>query len=292
MPAKGKKKDNPGKMDRVNPPLKIRIPVTDHPEPQQSKALRPPPPPPQLPSPQPSPPQDGYESDASDASDATSAAITDPTSMAAVVDPVTAAALLFARQIVIHTIHNHGPHIVPPSAKKAMWCLRELLTYIKGDVEPVFRDEVFAVHSKIFTNSLDHGGAAWVNSTLPIPPTTTNSSTQSRPPPQTQVTQKDTATNTDPQKSPPVTHTSSQTTPPTPKLKPPTNSVSTNTDPPPARAYAEAATTTNSPSPRQPPKDKGKAPAKVTPPRAPKSHHLGEYKPWYFTRLQQNTSQV
>ncbi|RPB27267.1 hypothetical protein L211DRAFT_897332 [Terfezia boudieri ATCC MYA-4762] len=92
------------------------------------------------------------------------------------------------------------------------------------------------------------------------------SSTQTTPPPQTQVTQKDTATNTDPPKNPPVTHTSSQTTPPTPKLKLPTNSVSTNTDPPPARTYAEAATTTNSPPLRQPLKDKGKAPAKATPP--------------------------
>ncbi|RPB21700.1 hypothetical protein L211DRAFT_414662 [Terfezia boudieri ATCC MYA-4762] len=59
-PGKGKRKDNPGKMDRVNPPLKTRIPVTDHPEPQHStpnsKALRPTSPPPQLPSPQPPPP--------------------------------------------------------------------------------------------------------------------------------------------------------------------------------------------------------------------------------------------
>ncbi|KAF8422763.1 hypothetical protein EV426DRAFT_605397 [Tirmania nivea] len=31
MPAKGKRKNNPGKDDRVNPPHKTRLPVTDHP---------------------------------------------------------------------------------------------------------------------------------------------------------------------------------------------------------------------------------------------------------------------
>ncbi|RPB19998.1 hypothetical protein L211DRAFT_852707 [Terfezia boudieri ATCC MYA-4762] len=33
MPIKGKRKDNPGKEDRVNPPHKTRLPVTDHPQP-------------------------------------------------------------------------------------------------------------------------------------------------------------------------------------------------------------------------------------------------------------------
>ncbi|KAF8440671.1 hypothetical protein BGX38DRAFT_1144485 [Terfezia claveryi] len=66
------------------------------------------------------------------------------------------------------------------------------------------------------------------------------------------------------------TQTTPPTTPPTPKPKPTTNSVSTNTDPPPTRTYAEAATTTTSSSLRQPPTDKGKAPAKATPP--PSTH--------------------
>ncbi|RPB23570.1 hypothetical protein L211DRAFT_880709 [Terfezia boudieri ATCC MYA-4762] len=125
------------------------------------------------------------------------------------VNPVTDAALLFARQIVIHTTGD-GSAPPPPSAKKAIWCLREVLTYIKGDVERIFADKVFGQQSRIFTDLLSHGGAAWVNSTSPTPPTTTESSTQTTPPPQ----------------PPPVTHKSSQTTPPTPKLKPPTNSVS------------------------------------------------------------------
>ncbi|KAF8427189.1 hypothetical protein BGX38DRAFT_1278779 [Terfezia claveryi] len=93
------------------------------------------------------------------------------------------------------------------------------------------------------------------------------------------------------------TQTTPPTTPPTPKPKLIFNSVSTNTDPPPTRTYAEAATTTTSPSLRQPPTDKGKAPAKATAPRPPppertKIHHPCEYKPWYFTRLQQNTNPV
>ncbi|RPB19993.1 hypothetical protein L211DRAFT_895413 [Terfezia boudieri ATCC MYA-4762] len=33
MPDKGKRKDNPGKEDRVNQPHKTRIPVIDHPQP-------------------------------------------------------------------------------------------------------------------------------------------------------------------------------------------------------------------------------------------------------------------
>ncbi|RPB19970.1 hypothetical protein L211DRAFT_895545 [Terfezia boudieri ATCC MYA-4762] len=36
MPGKGKRKDNPGKLDRVNPPLKTRLPVTGHPQPTTS----------------------------------------------------------------------------------------------------------------------------------------------------------------------------------------------------------------------------------------------------------------
>ncbi|RPB20007.1 hypothetical protein L211DRAFT_578174 [Terfezia boudieri ATCC MYA-4762] len=247
MPGKGKRKDNPGKMDRVNPPLKTRIPVTDHPEPQHDTPM-----------------------DTSDTSD-TSA--------------VTAAALLFAREIIEHT-ESTGPYTcsTPPSASRAIWCLRELLTYIGGNVESIFGDEVFERNAQWFTNQLNNGGAAWVNNSTPRGPRRTESSTQTTPPPQSPLVP--------PTKSTPVTHTSSQTTPPTPpsspaqvdsstqtippivsptpKPKPPTNSVSTNTDPPPTRTYAEAATTTTSPKkttpspdppkPRTPqPKGKGKA---------------------------------
>ncbi|RPB19913.1 hypothetical protein L211DRAFT_580297 [Terfezia boudieri ATCC MYA-4762] len=171
-PEKGKRKDNPGKMDRVNPPLKTRIPVTDHPEPQYGKALPLQPPPPQ-------------------------------------VNPVTDAALLFAREICIHSRIN----CVPGGLIKATWCLRELLTFVRGDVERIFGDEVFAECAKNFTDLLDYGGAAWVYSTSPLPPTTTESSTQTTPPPQTQVTQT----------------TGTQTTP---SITPTSNSISTNTDPP------------------------------------------------------------
>ncbi|RPB21248.1 hypothetical protein L211DRAFT_889999 [Terfezia boudieri ATCC MYA-4762] len=114
----------------------------------------------------------------------------------------------------------------------------------------------------------------------PVPPTDTSTQTIS------------------PTKSPPETHTSTQTTSPTPKPKPTTNIVSTNTDPPQTRTYAEVATNTTSPSPRQSRKgDKGKVPTKATPPpttppRTNQIHCPYEYKPWYFTRLQQNTCQV
>ncbi|RPB19934.1 hypothetical protein L211DRAFT_852733 [Terfezia boudieri ATCC MYA-4762] len=165
MPEKGKRKDNPGKMDRVNPPLKTRIPVTDHPEPQH---LPPQPPqanpepqhgkalPPQLPPPQ--------------------------------VNPVTEAALLFTREICIHNRIN----CVPGGLIKATWCLRELLTFVKGDVELIFGDKAFADCAQNFSDILDYGGAAWAYGTSPLPPT-----------------KKDRATNTDPPKIPPVTHTSS-----------------------------------------------------------------------------------
>ncbi|RPB24375.1 hypothetical protein L211DRAFT_195910 [Terfezia boudieri ATCC MYA-4762] len=166
MPGKGKRKDNPGKMDRVNPPLKTRIPVTDHPKAQHN-------------TPKPSPRQpittDHIMHDTSDTD-----SDTDTEDPVTPVNPVTAAALLFARQIVIHG----GKGYASPSTKRAIWCLRELLAFIKGDVESVFSDKVFAELAQIFANSLDQGGAAWVNSTSPIPPTTTESSTQTTPPPQ------------------------------------------------------------------------------------------------------------
>jgi len=52
MPPRGKRKDNPGKADRLCPPLKTRAPVTGHPDPPTPSPYRPPqlrqePPPPQ-----------------------------------------------------------------------------------------------------------------------------------------------------------------------------------------------------------------------------------------------------
>ncbi|RPB21247.1 hypothetical protein L211DRAFT_840851 [Terfezia boudieri ATCC MYA-4762] len=159
MPGKGKRKDNPGKMDRVNPPLKTRIPVTDHPKPQQC---------------------------------------TTP----------------------------------PPSAKRAIWCLRELLTYIKGDVERIFDDKVFV--------GAPHGSIA--------PPTTTESSTQTTPPPQ----------------SPPPT--------PKPKPLTNSVSTNTDLPPTRTYAEAATTTTSpkkTTPSRAPQPKGKGKAittPTRATPP--------------------------
>jgi len=45
MPAKGKRKNNPGKSGRLCPPLKTRLPVTSHPEPPPLPAILPPLPP-------------------------------------------------------------------------------------------------------------------------------------------------------------------------------------------------------------------------------------------------------
>ncbi|RPB22312.1 hypothetical protein L211DRAFT_850633 [Terfezia boudieri ATCC MYA-4762] len=91
----------------------------------------------------------------------------------------------------------------PGGLLKVAWCLRELLTFVKGDVKLIFRDKVFADWAQRFSDYLDYGGAAWANSTLPLPPM-----------------KEDRATNTD-----------------TPtKPKPSVNSVSTNTDPPPYKS--------------------------------------------------------
>ncbi|RPB23545.1 hypothetical protein L211DRAFT_838697 [Terfezia boudieri ATCC MYA-4762] len=198
MPGKGKRKDNSGKMDRVNPLLKIRIPVTDHPKPQHDMPMH----------------------DTSDTSDTSNTSdISDTSAM-------TAAALLFAREIIKHTESNHCS--TPLSASRAIWCLRELLTYIRGDVARIFRDEVFEKNTKWFANKLNNGSTTWVNSSRPIWPRRTESSTQTTPPPQSSLT------------IPPIAS-------PTPKPKLLTNSISTNTDSPPTRTYAEVATTISSP---------------------------------------------
>ncbi|RPB20405.1 hypothetical protein L211DRAFT_870687 [Terfezia boudieri ATCC MYA-4762] len=161
MPGKGKRKDNPVKMDRVNPPLKTRIPVTDHLEPQHStpnsKALRPPSPPPQLPSPQPPPPQDGYESDTSDT---TSVAVTDPTSA-------------LAGEFLPLIIDTHKRRKIEDnnydgaSDGKAIWCLHEAMKFINIDLTvleiPLFKGAIGS-----FNNMLDARGSQLLHSsTLP-----------------------------------------------------------------------------------------------------------------------------
>ncbi|RPB23568.1 hypothetical protein L211DRAFT_838422 [Terfezia boudieri ATCC MYA-4762] len=240
MPGKGKRKDNSGKMDRVNPPLKTRIPVTDHPEPQHALASRPPPPPPQLPSPQPPPPPDGYESDKSDTSD------TGPVGN------------FRMEKEELHTKLG-GIWNTLAEIRTTIWTPSPLLD------EWDFLCTTFGnVYQRTFdapnvTSSIDkipkNGNSRYIREVvipglLPATSTTAEAETQTPAPIQT--------------------NTSTQTTPSTPKPKPSINSVSTNMDPPPTRTYKEAATTTTSPKkttpspdppkPRAPqPKGKGKA---------------------------------
>ncbi|RPB18204.1 hypothetical protein L211DRAFT_871889 [Terfezia boudieri ATCC MYA-4762] len=248
MPGKGKRKDNPGKLDRVNPPLKTRIPVTDHPEPQHNRPnsevpapRHQQPPPPQPPSPK-QPITTHEDPIMHDTSDADSDTDTE--------DPVTTAATVLLGKMYAQPAEKSTEKC---TAYRAFWCLREVLKFINGDLE-VF-DEPHGRAARMFAHLLNQGGAAWVNNSMPVPPP-----------------KRDGATNTDPPhfpSSPAQADSSTQTIPPiaspTPKPKPPTNSVSTNTDPtppvnsvstntdpPPTRTYAEAATTTTSPpTPRE-----------------------------------------
>ncbi|KAF8430832.1 hypothetical protein BGX38DRAFT_1263559 [Terfezia claveryi] len=251
MPGKGKRKDNPGKRDRVQPPLKTRVPVTGHPQPppqpphpqsahpQSARATTPaqphrsPFPPPQPPHPQSAQPQSATattptqqatvaeytETDTSDDEESIGDTRSD-TDECSEEDPAISAALLLARGICRSQSGGQKEDI---DIYRAVWCLREVMKFMNLDVESVFGDKPFRDCAEAFTRRLNDNGAAWVNDTPPIPPTIS----PTPPPPLPPAS---------------VTDTSTQTTPPTPAQKPTTNSVSTNTDHSPTTTYAEAAT--------------------------------------------------
>ncbi|RPB18386.1 hypothetical protein L211DRAFT_871833 [Terfezia boudieri ATCC MYA-4762] len=211
MPGKGKRKDNPGKMDRVNPPYKTRIPVTDHPEPQHStpnsRTLRPPSP----------PPRDGYESDTSDTS-----------------VPLTESEI----EETIEVFNN--------SSMGFVMIMNRLIDDMgqDGDVWGFALAELHSAMVKAFgtreeigtTSSIQEGAARYKKELIttilrkysqvpPTPAPTTTRTTGTQTTPSITPTSNSISTNTDPPKSPPVTHTSSQTTPPTPnRSRPPTAS--------------------------------------------------------------------
>ncbi|RPB29674.1 hypothetical protein L211DRAFT_33486 [Terfezia boudieri ATCC MYA-4762] len=204
MPGKGKRKDNPGKMDRLNPPHKTRLPVTGHPQPPP---LQPPPPDSSV---------DGYESEVNIATaplQGTVPPVTAPTP----VNTLASAALLFARENCRHTVE--GEHT---SANNTVWCLRELLKFINCGVEEVFGDRTFRESAICFNQS----GAAWVSCAVPVhtpkgKATDTNSvSTNTDPTPPTpkpKPTTNSVSTNTDPPQTRTYAEAATNTTSPSPR---------------------------------------------------------------------------
>ncbi|KAF8435230.1 hypothetical protein BGX38DRAFT_1275130 [Terfezia claveryi] len=256
MPQR-KRKDNPGKRDRVQPPLKTRLPVTGHPQSQH----------PQPPHPQSAHPQSAtattptqpHQSPSLPKQQATVAEYTasddeesigyqesdtkSDTDECSEEDP--AISLLLGGGI--YRSQSEGQK-EESDTTRAIWCLRELMKFINLDLEPVFKDEPFRVAAQQFTRFLNDNGAAWVNDTPPFPSTI---SPTSPPPPPTSVTD-----------------TSTQTIPPTPAQKPMTNSVSTNTDHP-VPTYTEAATGQKQSVKPQKGKGKGKESAGASSPPPP-----------------------
>ncbi|KAF8446866.1 hypothetical protein BGX38DRAFT_1270860 [Terfezia claveryi] len=181
-----------------------------------------------------SPPLDGYDTDAStvppaDTTTANESAKIDDE------DPVTLIVPQLAKRICLNARNNQDP--TNSSSIKAVWCLRELMTFIEHDLEMVFEDDSFRQAAQCFTRLLDEGGAAWVK-LFP----------QHRPPPPLARTYAEAAAET--------TQEELQTHKNKGKGK--------------ALAGAETPPSNNPPNrPSQGPgKGKGKGPAKATPPSA------------------------
>ncbi|KAF8448215.1 hypothetical protein BGX38DRAFT_1270422 [Terfezia claveryi] len=240
MPQR-KRKDNPGKLDKCNPPLKTRLPVTGHPatvEPQVHPDY----------TVHQSPPVTQVHPDHTAHQSPQAAQVHPPVPDDTVHQSLQAAQV--HPQVPDHTVHQKKVQDVMSylsskspmqlavqtiaiqslrtrsqnriGAYKAFWCLREILRITNTDLDAIGFDGNAQGIAQSFEEFLVLGGAAWVNGTSLILPTT---SPAPPPPPPTSVTD-----------------TSTQTTPPTPAQKPTTNSVSTNTDHSPTTTYAEAAT--------------------------------------------------
>ncbi|RPB28785.1 hypothetical protein L211DRAFT_237314 [Terfezia boudieri ATCC MYA-4762] len=223
-------------MDRVNPPLKTRIPVTDHPEPQHNT--------PKPSSKQPittqedhimddtsdtdteDPNNDGYERDAS----------TDTNNNDS--DLSTHINQVFRGLLKVGRVLERG-------GRGEWWFhVQEIFRPIHKDIGGFDLERI----SEFYTTFAAIEPFVPPTKSTPV----THTSSQTTPPtPPSSPAQVDSSTQT----LPPIA-------PPTPKPKPPTNSVSTNTDPPPTRTYAEAATTTTSPKKTTPSPDPPKPRAK------------------------------
>ncbi|RPB18905.1 hypothetical protein L211DRAFT_899505 [Terfezia boudieri ATCC MYA-4762] len=226
MPDKGMRKDIPGKEDRVNPPHKTRIPVTDHPQPPSPVI------PPVIPS--------NTDSDTG---------ILDTRLFNAAMN-VYYRINLFSSYYQGNTAKNLtdkrvATRSVSTDSEDSEWTvakwerLQREHAKFKEDSARLAKNYLFKSRElQAIRRELEEKKEELISAKSEI------ATLRHLTPPETD-------SNTDPPSSPAQVDSSTQTippiVPPTPKPKPPTNSVSTNTDPPPKRTYAEAATTTNSP---------------------------------------------
>ncbi|KAF8440675.1 hypothetical protein BGX38DRAFT_1272924 [Terfezia claveryi] len=231
MPQK-KRKDNPGKLDKRNPPLKTRVPVTGHPQPphpQLATATTPTPAQPHQPPPLEIATQvhhqdraaqimqatvSDYDTDDEESIGYQESDTDEPIANEADIPAVSMATDIFLREIVRVQRRDidmalEGSPIEGSSinCKRTVWCLQEILAYIGcayTACEGFRPGETFDRAAQVFKSELELGGAAWAYSTPPIrstshlpppPPEVADSSTQTTPPPPT-ISYAEAATNT------------------------------------------------------------------------------------------------
>ncbi|KAF8442528.1 hypothetical protein BGX38DRAFT_1272347 [Terfezia claveryi] len=231
MPQK-KRKDNPGKLDKRNPPLKTWVPVTRHPQPphpQLATATTPTPPQPHQPPPLEIATQvhhqdraaqimqatvSDYDTDDEESIGYQESDTDEPIANEADIPAVSMATDIFLREIVRVQRRDidmglEGSPIEGSSinCKRTVWCLQEILAYIGcayTGCEGFRPGETFDRAAQVFKSELELGGAAWAYSTPPIrptshlpppPPEVADSSTQTTPPPPT-ISYAEAATNT------------------------------------------------------------------------------------------------
>ncbi|KAF8447008.1 hypothetical protein BGX38DRAFT_1270643 [Terfezia claveryi] len=237
MPQR-KRKDNPGKLDKRNPPLKTRLPVTGHPAtittPQASQ-------PPQI-----SPPLHLPPATVADCEDYESNTESDeepePT-------PFGEIALGFR-------VHAKGK--AKETCAKAAWCLRELMMFFDADIQVLFSTPAFRESSQDFDLALNQEGSAWVLNTPPIRPPP--------PPPTPCIHQYGPASNTHVCRGSNDHHLTSPRQPPKDKGKAPSKATPPPTTIPPRTNREKIAPPPESQKGKAPPETRGKGKGRLSPP--------------------------